>query len=464
MTPAELGTLKRPGRLHPGRSDRGALLLLALSTLVACSHRQGRASQPVFTPDANTRVVLPILDPLWMPELAVRATVFGSQGQSATFWMLVDSGQSAICAVPQDKVQALGLPHLGSSDIWGLDGYAHGEVVSAPRLVLGDLVVSALPVFVAPEMRLLQKGGVLGQQVLGRSPWEIDWDRGTLTLGATPWANAAEINTIVLRPSSRFGYDEIVVQVDGHPLPMVFDTGAYASAIPIDLARELHLAVAKRRPPPTFGFGPHFLAGVSRPLSADEIYTGDLRVGSLTLPAHPFVGLQKGLPAILGRDVLTRFNLQVIPGQRLMLRPRGDLRATARARLARWPGLGACASPACVQATIEPQGEDVRIELEFEAEIVGPMEIIFACATQPLSPEPFPTDAELALRDLPPPPYHHIALIFQTVKAGHRTATAPLSSRWFAPDGSGCRTLTALDAFPAPEGDRAPGDYGAITP
>jgi hypothetical protein len=48
-----------------------------------------------------------------------------------------------------------------------------------------------------------------------------------------------------------------------------------------------------------------------------------------------------------------RFDLLVFPGQRLLMKPRGDLRVTAAARIGRWIWMPAYASPACVHAWTE---------------------------------------------------------------------------------------------------------------
>jgi hypothetical protein len=92
----------------------------------------------------------------------------------------------------------------------------------------------------------------------------------------------------------------------------------------------------------------------------------------------------------------------IVAGHRLSLRRRGDLRATAEARVRRWRWMPACRSTGCARARIEPAGEGGRLELEIEAPLPGPIEILFGCADRPAGTEVIVTSGQRALDPDPP--------------------------------------------------------------
>ncbi len=112
-------------------------------------------------------------------------------------------------------------------------GETHVQFFNRPRqdaregllssLALGDLVVRDVSV----RATRLDPGkfgsGILGQAILGHAPWEIDWDRGTVTLGATPWPDAPDVIVVPLRRT--WAWDVVTVQVDWHTVDMILDTG-----------------------------------------------------------------------------------------------------------------------------------------------------------------------------------------------------------------------------------------------
>jgi hypothetical protein len=314
-----------------------------------------------------------------------------------------------------------------------------------PRLVLGDLVAFDAEVAVVPDVPALNDGGVIGQSLLSHFTWEIDWDRGLVTLGAAPWPRGGGTVEVPLH-HMEVGMDEALVEVDGTPIPMLLDTGLFASSISNELARKLHLP--KR--PADAALAEHRPVGLAGDIGANGIYAGDLRMGSVVLRAHPFVAVDRTFPAILGRDVLSQFNMQVIPGQRLLLRPRGDPRATARARIARWPGFGACASPGCATAEILPLGDATIIYVRFESAVGGPFWFVLGCAGSSGTGERLLTQSERAFLDSAPST-HYFTINITASQAGLRGFDASSFGRdWFAPGRGGCRELTVVDVVPLP--------------
>ena len=203
---------------------------------------------------------------------------------------------------------------------------------------------------------------------------------------------------------------------------MLLDTGATLSALPADAAASLGLL-------PTAS--PGMLLGVAGLIPLSHAYAGTLEIGATRIDGQRFLELPAGKTALLGLDVLSRFDLLVVPGQRLLLRARGDLRATAAARIRRWTWLPVCASPACVRAHLEPAGRNGSLELTIEAELPRPVHLLLGCA------ETNAADRRLVV-DL------------AGFKPGRVTTDVRLAaSSWFSPQGAGCRQLEVLDIVPA---------------
>src|SRR5262249_54154395 len=154
----------------------------------------------------------------------------------------------------------------------------------------------------------------------------------------------------------------VTVQVDGHPVELILDTGATASRITAAAAREAGLSV--------HAMGPRTHA-----------VSGDAALGPLQLGRMDFVTLSPRLLSngVLGLDVLSRYRLQVVHGERLALRPRGDTWEAARERIARWPWTRACPSTGCFRARIEPAGNDARIVLSFQVDVPYPVSLLVGC-------------------------------------------------------------------------------------
>ena len=120
-------------------------------------------------------------------------------------------------------------------------------------------------------------------------------------------------------------------------------------------------------------------AGGSLPATG-RLLVGDLEIGSRILRGQAFVETEDGQYPTLGLPALTSYDLQIFPGRRLFLRSRNpDMRATAAARVGRWPWMPSCRLVGCARAYVEGTGDDGRIIFEIEAVPPRPVSILFAC-------------------------------------------------------------------------------------
>jgi predicted aspartyl protease len=310
-------TLRRAALVAPIAAALGAACSGPLAPYVASIGAWGKF------PPAAPPVVLPIRDPLRRPDLSVEASIAGPAGRREQLWMIVDSGATGV-SVPLNVEQELGLRDVGQANVAALGGDGIAErVFVAPGLAVGGLAVSDVLVTASPR-----QVAVLGQSILRHAPWEVAWDRGTLTLGAAPWDDSPEVYAVPLH-GTRFFCDEVEARVDGRPVRMLLDTGALVSTIPDDVGASLGLPAR-----PFHGAG---MRGAAGAVPVDRAYVATLELGALIVPGHAFAALKAGAPALLGRDILSRFDFQVLPGRRLLLRRRGDLRGSAAGRIARWP-------------------------------------------------------------------------------------------------------------------------------
>jgi hypothetical protein len=199
---------------------------------------------------------------------------------------------------------------------------------------------------------------------------------------------------------------------------------------------------------------PHTFGGATGSFRADRVYVADIELGSARLRGQRFMMSVSRNLAVLGRDILGQFNIAIDPGHRLSLRRRGDLRATAEARVRRWRWMPACRSTGCARARIEPAGEGGRLELEIEAPLPGPIEILFGCADRPAGTEMIVTAGQRALDPDPPgtgaPTFSHLIVGLRTPAQG-KTSTALAAAARFrvSPMGPPCSELTVLDVAPA---------------
>jgi hypothetical protein len=324
---------------------------------------------------------------------------------------------------------------------FGIIPWQVGRAGLLSSLALGDLVVRDVPVIVTRLDNSRYHAGILGQAILGHAPWEIDWDRGTLTLGATPWPEGPD--TIVVPVRRRWGLDVVTVQVGGHPISMALDTGAEASYIPPDTARDAGLSVR----------------AVDRPHHPPEdVIPGDAALGPLPLgridfqPA-PHIPLGYGL---LGLDVLSRYDIQVVPGERLALRPRGDPWETAPARIARWPWTRACRTLGCVRAHVEPAGDEPKVVFSFEVDVPHPVVVALGCRqADPVGAHVLSFSERVSSGRASGPWYHIAVRVPSAAKDQVGEAVVFGGSGWLAR--TGCRDLSVLDVVPSSQDEPSGG-------
>jgi Aspartyl protease len=273
--------------------------------------------------------------------------------------------------------------------------------------------------------------GILGQGILGNAPWEIDWDRGTLTLGVTPWPEGAGVIVVPLR--RLWGFDIVTVQVDGHSVELALDTGSSASVIPADTARGAGLIVHAVDQPyhPT-----------GKEISGDVVL-GPLRLGHIDFWSYPHLWGY----GVLGLDVLSRYRIQVVPGERLALRPRGDSWESAKERIARWPWTRACPSLGCLKARAEPVGDDARLVFSFEVDVPRPVELLLGCRkADPVGSHLLTLSERRAFGPTRALPYHILLRVASTVKDQVVETMVIAGGGWL--DRTGCHEISVLDVVP----------------
>ena len=400
--------------------------------------------------------MLRIRDPILRPDLAVEAVVHGQDGTQATMWMLLDSA-ATIGSLPAAVAADLRLVEARRATMIAINGVARISVMVVPRLELGELDVSSVAFLVNTLAGPAAELGLIGQSVLSRTPWEISWDRGVVTLGAQPWPDGPDVSSVPLEPFAS-GVDMATVRVNGRPLKMMLDTGAVVSALPESVAAEFGLE-AEELPEHTFG-------GASGTFRADRVYTADIELGTAKLEGQRFMTSVSRNLAVLGRDILGQFNVAVVPGHRLLLRPRGDLRLTAEARVRRWPWMPACRSPGCAHARIEPIEAAGRLELDIEAALPGPIEILFGCADRPAGTEVIVTSGQRAIDPyaavLGRRTFRHLLVGLKSPSPGKTYLELADAGRLrVSADGPPCRELGVLDVAPARHGGDSRADVYA---
>lgn len=385
-------------------------------------------------PAAPVTVRLPIRGPLVRPDLTVMATLRATPKRAQQVWMTVDSGATGV-TLPEGVYGGLALEVLRGVTIRTEDPSGrvlHREAGMVPSLKLGDLLVEDVVTALGGE------GNVLGQSLLAHAPWEIDWDRGVLTLGATPWSPDAE--TVVVPLRSEADGEVVTMHLDGVPVDMLLDTGAFASMLPIAVAKRAGLR--DRGIPPTVM---HAVAGevVVRRVVPGKARLGALEVGAVTL-AEVAGGGRRAHLGLLGLDVLSRFQVQIVPGSRLALRPRGDVRKATRERIARWAFLpSTCEHVGCVRAELSPKGDDAHVTVTLEADLGQPVEVLFGCKGA-LSDTFVPTGASFAF-DAAPSVARHVRVYLPGRQRGEQIVLSR-GAGWF--EQGGCRELEALDVSP----------------
>jgi hypothetical protein len=432
----------------------GVALCTAAVVVVSFLGR-GRYQRRVVFPKSTPIATLAIREPLLRPDLTVMATLRDSGGKAAPVWMTVDSGATGV-TLPGSVYSSLGLDALNGVHIRTEDPYGRVLVRDAglvPTVVLDKLILSEVVTALGGNVT------VLGQSVLTHSPWEVDWDRGTLTLGASPWP--ADEATVVL-PLRREGDAEVVtIVVDGTPLDMVLDTGAFASTIPKDIGLAAKLAL-RSTPPIVF-------RSAAGEVVVRTLFSGDVRLGPIEVGRVEFASLATGgrraAFGLLGLDVLSRFKMQVVPGSHLALRPRGDLKQTAAERIARWSFVPrGCEHAGCVQADLAPDGYDATLRVSFEADLRRPIDLLLGCEDDHGAKE-VRTETRLAFDRLPREPKHVRVRLPSGSRDQPSRVTIVGGGAWFQKGSANCHALAALDLSPTSllPGDAAMEAKGADT-
>lgn len=419
--------------MHAKKALLGAVVLGLAAVALGFAARP-RVRERAKFPEAPVVTRLPIRGPLVRPDLTVMATLRATPKRAQQVWMAVDSGATGV-TLPESVYGGLGLDILRGVTIRTED--PSGRVLHREAGLIPDVKLGELPI----EDVITALGGesnVLGQSLLTHAPWEIDWDRGLLTMGATPWAADAE--TVVVPLRSEADGELVTMTVDGAPIDMLLDTGAFASTLPLGVGQKASLR--GRAIPPTVM---HAVAGemVVRRVFEGAARLGTLDVGHVTIAGVAGGGRRAHL-GLLGLDVLSRFQVQIVPGVRLALRPRGDVRKTTKERIARWSFIpSTCAHPGCVHAELTPHGDDARITVTLEADLGQPIEVLFGC-TGAVDDTSVPTGSSFAFGEAPSVARHVRVLI-----PGRRRGDQSVISRgagWF--EQGGCRNLEALDVSP----------------
>src|SRR5262249_51447087 len=110
-------------------------------------------------------------------------------------------------------------------------------------------------------------------------------------------------------------------------------------------------------------------------------FFGDTKLGPAPLGNRGLaeIGGRADTIGVLGLDLLGHYRVGVIPGQRLLLRPREDLWQTARERIGRWAWTKDCPHLGCVRAEIEPAGAEAWLTLEFDRPFSRPITMVLGC-------------------------------------------------------------------------------------
>jgi hypothetical protein len=277
-------------------------------------------------------IVLPLRDPLLGPDPSVEASLPAVAAPTpGSFWMTVSS------------LHPVSLLHEGKP-FDPTDPYRHArknEISFVPTLVLGG----------APLRDVLVTAGnfnAVGQSILSDRPWEIDWDRGTLTLDAPPWSPASPARAVHVPLRRRDGRDIVEMRAAGHSFDMALATDSSLSTIP-DAVGTL--------------FRGNVETGPDHRTLEDYAFIGAMPVGW-----HYFFAEVEGrVPyGILGLDILACHRMRVDPGRELSLAPRQESAPIAAERVARWPALRGCADAGCVCAHVERPSLPITVALDVE--------------------------------------------------------------------------------------------------
>lgn len=415
-----------------------------LLSMVGCARRW---SGPFveFPTDAPTRTLtLPLRDPLLGPDLAIEAEVVSAKSplHAQTSWFYADSG-SDIASVPSALARAVGAKKIGQAHVSLIEGSEQADAVMLDELRVGELTVRHAVATISNH-----QPAIIGQSILKHARWEVAWDRGVLLLNAEPWPETTPgVTAIPLSPIAGFQTDSLALQINGREVRVALDTGSMISSLSSRFD----------------GVFPHRDASAMYPQGRDagaqhidsfHLYYGDVRLGPLALGEHRFARLvdQEVTLGTIGLDILSHYDLQVLPGAKLLLKARADLWQTASDRVQRWPWTRSCEHLGCVRTRLERAGDDAQLTLTLDRAYPRPVKLLLACDQDPA---PVISASDLMesggrVRGQ----FHHLIVRVQAGTSLELQSTVRLAGRlWFARPGA-CSDPVVLDVSPLESGER----------
>jgi hypothetical protein len=401
-----------------GRSRSVCALGLSLVALVDGCALLCRPA--VVFPKVGKPMAIPVRDPLLGPDPSAEAAIVSASLDVAAptpFWLKISSAHAGVVLRPGKLLE----PSKPDGDT--VRGHTSSRV---PNLLLGG--VDLRDVLVTPgEIPLV------GQTVLSHGPWEIDWDRGTLTLDAPPWpVDLPGATHVPLRRQD--GVDIVVLDATGHSFDMALATASMKSRIPEPIG-----GVSTQQESPDL---------------RSRVFEADATIGRLPVGFHSFEAPVEGREpyGALGLDVLACLRMRVEPGKQLWLAPRQETPQIARERIARWTALRGCRDVGCLQAHVESRSRPMAIALDVETPYPMSAVLVLSCRgdTHLVESEAcnkgywrFQHGQPVELE-----PHHVLVPIFNGV-AGHivRTVSPPEDfPSWEWP----CSDLSLVDVVPLP--------------
>ncbi len=351
-----------------------------LTLLTACGGAPSPMAEADFPTDA-IRWDVPLERPLtrlnpWVTVELKGTAPPGGQAPVLRLPMIVDSGAFIGTVLSTANLKALGLEVYTNTSVQTVDAANRrrpwrGSTV--PEMRLGPLVLRDVVVSQSPQLALL------GQNLLGVMPWEIDLDRGRLVFGAPPMEGGVLASLDLTR---RDGMYYTTAQLDGRDVLLYFDTGASTTSVDHDTCRDLglksvHLAEAK------------VYTTVSTRVTVSHNFRAMLSMGGLPgeqIEITPLLQhrggalLNEKVVGLLGFDAMAHFRFRVNPGEQVEFAPRGDLVATVPGRLSRWSWVPDCEGhPGCVDVQTQAVDGRVQARLDFTQAYPEAASFLFGC-------------------------------------------------------------------------------------
>lgn len=422
--------------------------LLPLICLTACGGAPSPMAEAEFPPGA-TQWDVPLEHPLTRlnPWVTVELTGTPPPGGRAPVLrvpMIVDSGAFIGTVLSAANLKALGLEVYTNSSVLTVDAANrrhHWRGSTVPEMRLGPLVLHDVVVSQSPKMALL------GQNLLGVQPWEIDLDRGRLVFGAPPIEGPVLASLDLTR---RDGMYYTTAQLDGRDVLLYFDTGASTTSIDNETCRDLGLKSVQLAEARVY-------TTASTRVTVSHNFRAALSFGGLpgkpieVTPLLQYRGgalLNEKVVGLLGFDSMAHFRFRVDPGEQVTFAPRGDLVATLPGRLSRWSWVPACEGhPGCVDVQTVAVDGRVQARLDFTQAYPEAASFLFGCVGPDARVDHTLAFIELNRKitgpvqetlTLPQPSAEHSALYGYTPER--------------------CPTLTLLDVNPANPEEPGPGN------